>query len=351
MTAKTAGRLAALMATAIFLVLAPVRRVAAEEALSRPQLEQLAAPIALSPDELIAQVLDASQYPQDVSAASRWRSTVGAALTPGEAAAALRDEPWAPSVKALVDVPDVLYAMSRDLGWTEALGRAHATRNAQLLAAIQDLRRRAEAAGNLHSGPQQVVEDDGRSIVIDPAMADSFYLPCYDPDLVYGTWPWAGSPPDFFGDCGDWSPDIAFMTVYYVGPHWHHRAMHWHGQARDRDDHRVFVPAGVGRIAATAPAPPSLPAAATTAAPPMHTVSPPGGFDRRFHGFGEAHAFRAPPPPRFSAPQVITVPPVRMMAPTGGFAREFNDSGARAFTAPAARGSFGGWEGGGHSRR
>lgn len=370
MTAKTTARLAALAAAAGIFLFAPVRMATAEEVYSQPQLEQLAAPIALYPDDLVAQMLDAATHAQDVVEASHWRSTVGAAMSADQAAAAVQAKPWAASVKALVDIPDILYSMTNDLAWTEALGRAHAGQNAQLLAAIQDLRRRAEAADHLSSAPQQQVEDDGQTITIEPATDDAFALPCYDPNLVFGDWPWSGYPPYDFCDTA-WGPEIVFPTVVFVGRHWHHRHMHWHHRQE------VGVAAGVGLATASAvrAAAPTgrigqlgevhlgrdvRTAAAMPERPPGVAVFAFHAGDQRETGhFTDRGAMPAfPAPPRFPVPPVISAQPVRMFAPAANVGRfpapqGYSAPPPRIFSTPAL-GRFSApamHAGGGHWRR
>jgi hypothetical protein len=354
MTPKPSHWLAALAAVGGILLVAATRMATAEEAYSQPQLEQLAAPIALYPDDLVAQMLDAATHPQDVVEASRWRSTVGAAMSADQAAAAVQAKPWAASVKALVDIPDILYSMTNDLAWTEALGRAHAGQNEELLAAIQDLRRRAEAADHLGSAPQQQVEDDGQTITIEPATEDAFALPCYDPNLVFGDWPWSGYPPYDFCDMA-WGPEIVFPTVVFVGQHWHHHHMHWHrrpeaGVAADvghlaTPAVRAAAPTGRGwiadrRIGQSSKADAGRGARAAAAVPER----PPGVAVFAFHAgdqretghFTDRAAMPAfPAPPRFPAPPVISAPPVRMFAPAANIGHAFQSFPApRAYAAP-----------------
>ena len=52
--------------------------------------------------------------------------------------------------------------------------------------AIQAMRQRAQAAGNLQTTPQQTVETQGSTIAIQPASPDVVYVPAYDPWVVYG---------------------------------------------------------------------------------------------------------------------------------------------------------------------
>jgi len=176
------------------------------------QLYQLVSPIALFPDKLVAQTLAASTYPDQVSSANSWMAEHN-----GEKPDALQDEasqqPWDPSVKALTAFPAVLDQLARNIDWTTSLGQAYANDPNDVLNAIQVMRQRAQAKGNLKTTPQQKVEvvdsssyqppeyaDDGtvyeesttivepppRTIVIEPAEEDVVYVPTYDPAVVYG---------------------------------------------------------------------------------------------------------------------------------------------------------------------
>lgn len=163
-------------------------------AFSRAELDQMLAPIALYPDPLLSQILMASTYPVEVVQAARWSR----ANTPLEGEAAVRAvEPmdWDPSVKSLVAFPRILDRMDEQLDWTERLGEAFMTQEAQVMDTIQDLRWRAYAAGNLVPGDELRIVPDGRYIGIEPANPQVVYVPYYDPFVVYGTWWWPAYRP------------------------------------------------------------------------------------------------------------------------------------------------------------
>ena len=121
------------------------------------QLQELVAPIALYPDMLIAQILAASTYPTQVVEAARFMKE-NANLTGDALAAKVNPQPWDPSVKSLCQFPSVLQTMSDSLSWTSALGEAYYNQPADVMAAIQVMRKRAMDAGTLKSTPQQKVE-------------------------------------------------------------------------------------------------------------------------------------------------------------------------------------------------
>ena len=151
------------------------------------ELQQLVAPIALYPDALVAQILGAATFPDQVAAASGWlqqnKNLTGTALMQ-----AVDAQPWDPSVQALTQFPSVLDNLAKNLSWTSALGEAYHTQAADVMSAIQVLRGQAMAAGNLKSGPQiTVVQQSPQVIVIQPTNPQVVYVPQYNPTVVYGT--------------------------------------------------------------------------------------------------------------------------------------------------------------------
>jgi len=155
--------------------------------LSADDLQQLLAPIALYPDALVAQILGAATFPDQVDAAAGWlqqhSNLTGTALTQ-----AVDGQPWDPSVKALTQFPSVLDNLAKNLSWTSTIGEAYHTQAADVMSAIQVLRAKAQAAGNLKSGSQiTVVQQAPQTIVIQPTNPQVVYVPQYNPTVVYGT--------------------------------------------------------------------------------------------------------------------------------------------------------------------
>src|SRR6202167_1321490 len=145
------------------------------------QVQQLVAPIALYPDSLVAQVLAAATFPEQVVEADRWVQShpdlKGDAL--GQA---VDQQPWDPSVKALTGFPTVLGNMDKNISWTSSLGDAYYNQQQDVMDAVQAMRKKAEAAGNLKSTQQQTVTDDPYGDVdIAPADPAVVYVPAYDP--------------------------------------------------------------------------------------------------------------------------------------------------------------------------
>lgn len=193
--------------------------------LGAAELDQLTAPIALYSDPLLGAVLAAATYPLEVVEASRWRDDPAhAALNGDELSAALQQQNWDPSVKSLAQFPDVLHMMNNDLQWTERLGDAFLAQQADVMASVQRLRQRAAAAGSLRSTPQQSVASEGQNIAIEPSSPDVVYEPYYDPNQVYGAWPWPDYPPVYFAaPAGVYFADgfMEFGTgIGIVGPYW-----------------------------------------------------------------------------------------------------------------------------------
>src|SRR5215469_4492305 len=171
------------------------------------ELYQLVAPIALFPDNLVAQVLAASTYPDQVTAAHTWLQQ-NSNLKGDQLMQAVDKQQWDNSIKGLTQFPDVLNQMASNLSWTSALGDAYFNIPQDVMNAVQVMRQRAEQAGNLKSNAQQkvttepaaapqpqtsssqqpiVVQAPPQTIVIQPAQPQVVYVPTYNPTVVYGT--------------------------------------------------------------------------------------------------------------------------------------------------------------------
>jgi len=154
--------------------------------LSSDQLDSLVAPIALYPDALVAQVLAAATNPEQVSYADDWLAQ-NRNLTGSSLAQAVDQQSWDPSVKALTQFPSVLDNMAHNLSWTSSLGQAFANQQSDVMAAVQTMRARAQAAGTLQSNSQiTVTTPSANTIVIQPANPQVVYVPQYNPTVVYG---------------------------------------------------------------------------------------------------------------------------------------------------------------------
>jgi hypothetical protein len=155
--------------------------------MSASQLQALVAPIALYPDALVAQILAAATFPDQVAIANYWLEQ-NKTLTGNALMKAVDKQSWDPSVKALTEFPSVLDNLAKNLTWTSSLGEAYHNQQAEVMAAVQTLRAQAKAKGNLKSSSQiTVVQQSPQVIVIQPANPQVVYVPEYNPAVIYGT--------------------------------------------------------------------------------------------------------------------------------------------------------------------
>ncbi|RKR45994.1 DUF3300 domain-containing protein [Paraburkholderia sp. BL17N1] len=162
--------------------------------ISNQQLDSLTAPIALYPDALLAQVLMASTFPQEVPSAAAW-SKANPKLQGDDAVKAVASEPWDPSVQSLVAFPQVLATMASKPDWVTQLGNAFLAQPDDVMDSVQRLRKQAQKAGNLQTNPQQKVVVEQSTIQIVPVNPQVVYVPTYNPTVVYGAWPYPAYPP------------------------------------------------------------------------------------------------------------------------------------------------------------
>ncbi len=149
------------------------------------ELERVVSPIALYPDPLLAQVLAASTYWQDIPAATQWANQHHYLSGPALAQAIQADQlPWDPSVQALLPFPSVLDMMASSMPWTQELGAAFLAQQPDVMNAVQAQRQRAAQFGYLQSNPQVVVSG-GPFIAITPVNPAVIVVPYYDPRVVY----------------------------------------------------------------------------------------------------------------------------------------------------------------------
>ena len=207
------------VAILLLLVVAPCSPLRAQEPgtlFSFAELEDLLAPIALYPDPLLAQILPASTFVDQIDEAARYVRLYG--VTAG-----IDAQGWDMSVKAVAHYPDILFMMDREEGWTTALGQAFVTQEAAVMAAIQRLRAEALAQGNLVATPQQQVLVEGGIIRILPALPERIFVPVYDPYLVYLEPPPPGAEFLFFGS--------GFLIGAWLNRDcdWHRHRIYYHG--------------------------------------------------------------------------------------------------------------------------
>jgi hypothetical protein len=202
------------------------------------ELQQLVAPIALYPDALVSQILAASTYPTEIVEVDRWVQE-HPDLKGKDLANAVDHQPWDPSIKALTQFPSVLSNMDKNLSWTSALGEAYVNQSADVMDAVQVMRARADATGNLKSNEQVKVEIEEKTIVIEPADPEVVYVPAYDPWVVYGepvvAWPGWYPYPGLYVDGPGVSFGVGFAIGFFAGFGWG-----WHGWGCDWG-HRTVI--------------------------------------------------------------------------------------------------------------
>ncbi|MGH9865234.1 MAG: DUF3300 domain-containing protein, partial [Candidatus Acidiferrales bacterium] len=182
---------------------------------SPDQLDNLLAPIALYPDPLLAQVLPASTFVNEIDDADRWVRVNGQY--------GIDDQPWDVSVKAVAHYPAVLDMMDEKLDWTTAVGQAYVNQSTDVMESVQRLRSLAYSQGNLVTNSQWQIVDQDNVIQIWPASPQYIYVPTYDPYVVY-------TRRAYFG--GVFGAAISFGVGFTIGA--------WLDRDTDWRDHRVY---------------------------------------------------------------------------------------------------------------
>ena len=194
------------------------------------QLQQIVAPVALYPDDVLSQVFMASTYPLEVVEADRWMKA-HPDLKGDELDKAVASQDWDDSVKGLTHFPEVLSRMSQNLDWTKDMGDAFLDQQAATMKAVQTMRAKAMAAGNLKSNEQQTiatqpappgyVPEGGQPagapppqiITIQPTNPQTVYVPSYPPAAAYGpTW----APPSYYYPA--MYPPVSTGCLLYTSP-------------------------------------------------------------------------------------------------------------------------------------
>jgi len=208
------------------------------------QIEAAVAPVALYPDALLAPVLMAATYPDEVAEAGAWLEDAQNQELRGDAlVAALEPRPWDPSVKALVPFPVILDMMAARRDWMNALGAMVVAAPPSVTAAVQRLRREALAGGKLKSSPRLTVRDTDGVLAITPADPAVVYIPVYNPALVFGAWAYPDHPPTVIApppgfDIGgaDIQTGVGFSVGYGVlAPLWGWARADWSNGAIEVD--------------------------------------------------------------------------------------------------------------------
>ena len=237
---------ARLLAVCLVLLLAIPPQVLAQTSSASPtfrpeELDQLLAPIALYPDSLLAQIFMASTYPLEIVQAKRWldqnKQLQGDSLT-----AALEQQPWDPSVKSLINFPQVLQMMNEQLDWTTKLGDAFLAQQKDVMDTVQRLRLKAQDAGNLQTTPEQKVIVEQQVIRIESPSPQVVYVPTYNPTVVYGAWaypsypPYSYYPPGYVAGAALFSFGVGVAAGAAWGYAW--GGCNWHGGDVDIDVNR-----------------------------------------------------------------------------------------------------------------
>ena len=157
------------------------------------QLDSLVAPIALYPDDLLAQTLAASTYPLEVMQLDQWMDK-NKNLKDKALADAVAKQPWDPSVQSMAAFPDAVQRMAENIQWMTDVGNAVLAQQKDVMDAVQRMRAKAQGTGNLKTGSEQKVEtkttQSGQQvIVVEQANPEAVYVPSYDPEVVYGAAP------------------------------------------------------------------------------------------------------------------------------------------------------------------
>jgi hypothetical protein len=209
------------------------------ESFSPEQLDNLLSPVALYPDPLLAQLLVAATFPDQVEEAARW--------VRGRGQAGIDAQSWDVSVKAVAHYPSVIEMMADKIDWTTSLGQAYVNQSTDISSSVQRLRHLARNVGNLQSSPQQEVLINADYIAIDPVQPQYIYVPVYDPAICYYRRPYYG-PAIVFGvgyPIGTWlNLDFrwgyggGYGGVFYTG--WRHHDG-WNGRWMERSRNVVQV--------------------------------------------------------------------------------------------------------------
>jgi Protein of unknown function (DUF3300) len=189
-----------------------------------PELDHLVSQIALYPDPLLAQTLTASTFWNEIPDAAAWADR-HSNLTGDALAHAIQDDhlQWDPSVLGLLPFPSVLDMMARDTGWTQRLGNAVLIQRSDVMDAVQRMRRQARDYGYLVPNGYVNVVDAGGYVEILPLNPGVFYVPFYDPVVVF-----ARPRPGFVvGTAIHFGPAVTISATFGTWGWWTGPAFYW----------------------------------------------------------------------------------------------------------------------------
>jgi hypothetical protein len=192
---------------------------AAPAKLSPDQLDSLVAPIALYPDDLLAQTLVAATYPLEIVQLQQWLAK-NPNLKDKALADAVAKQPWDPAIQSMAAVPEVVKRLADDIQWTTQLGDAFLDQQADVMDACQRMRKKAEEKGALKSNEQQKVEtkvvEEKTVIVVQSANPEVIYVPTYSPTVVYGP-PVYPYPPIYYPPYYAGAAFVTFTAGVMIG--------------------------------------------------------------------------------------------------------------------------------------
>jgi hypothetical protein len=158
------------------------------EKLPPDQLDSLVAPIALYPDDLLAQTLVAATYPLEIVQLQQWLEK-NKNLKDKALADAVAKQPWDPAIQSMAAVPEVVKRLADDIQWTTQLGDAFLDQQKDVMDACQRMRKKAQDKGALKTNEQQTVKtevvEQKTVIVVQQTNPEVIYVPSYSPTVVY----------------------------------------------------------------------------------------------------------------------------------------------------------------------
>jgi hypothetical protein len=186
----------ALVAPGILICAQSSTQAPAQEAVTKippDQLDSLVAPVALYPDNLLAQVFVASTYPLELIQLHQWLQKNKDLMKPEnqkKLSEKVQKQPWDPSIQAMAALPDVVKWLAEDIQWTTDLGNAFLAQQPDVMDAVQRMRVKAQQKGALKDSEQMKVQtqtvESKQVIVIEQSNPQVIYVPSYDPVYAYG---------------------------------------------------------------------------------------------------------------------------------------------------------------------